>query len=84
LTPAEALETYNTKRARVLELQSLIPKARVDVVRAQAYVDELEGKLKRARAELVEASTELPKIVHCDLAGILGKDAPAKPAEAAQ
>ena len=87
MTPKEALEKYDKKRARVIELQTSIPKARAEVQRAQALVDELEGSLKRARAELVEASDELPKIVHCDLAGILGKDAPRKPepvTEAAQ
>lgn len=84
MTPQEALEAYDKKRARVLELKTSIPKALAEVQRAQALADELERSLKRARAELVEAADALPKVVHCDLAGILGKDAPPRAVEAAQ
>jgi hypothetical protein len=74
MSPHEALERYCHVRSRVLELKRGIAQALAEAQRAQALADKLEGNLKRARVELVEASNALPRAVHCDLAGVLGQD----------
>ena len=69
-------EAQETAERTIRDLQAQIEVERV-------HVETVRKNLKRAKAVMVQASNDLPKLLHSDMAGVVGKREDSEPSEAA-